>query len=292
MAAAAGIKLLWEDFEDLSKIIPLLAKVYPNGSADINQFHAAGGMSFIIGELLDEGLLDGSAKTIWGKNLFDYVSEANLKDSELVWHKEKSKSYDDKILRSVKDPHQKNGGLKMLKGNLGKGVIKISAVKPEHYRIVAPAMVFKNQEDVKEAYHKGLLNRDVVVVVRFQGPKANGMPELHALTPILSNIQDMGFKVALVTDGRMSGASGKVLSAIHVTPEAIDGGTISKIQDGDKIEIDANIGKLNLNEDFSDRKNCKLRKASNVGFGRNLFSLLRKNAISAESGAGLNLIND
>ena len=136
------------------------------------------------------------------------------------------------------------------------------------------------------------MNRDVVVVVRFQGPKANGMPELHALTPILSNIQDMGFKVALVTDGRMSGASGKVLSAIHVTPEAIDGGTISKIQDGDKIEIDANIGKLNLNEDFSDRKNCKLRKASNVSFGRNLFSLLRKNAISAESGAGLNLIND
>ena len=292
MAAAAGIKLLWEDFEDLSKIIPLLAKVYPNGSADINQFHAAGGMSFIIGELLDEGLLDGSAKTVWGKNLFDYVSEANLKNSELVWHKEKSKSYDDKILRSVKDPHQKNGGLKILKGNLGKGVIKISAVKPEHYRIVAPAMVFKNQEDVKEAYHKGLLNRDVIVVVRFQGPKANGMPELHALTPILSNIQDMGFKVALVTDGRMSGASGKVLSAIHVTPEAIDGGTISKIQDGDKIEIDANIGKLNLNEDFSNRKNCKLRKASNVGFGRNLFSLLRSNATGAENGAGLNLINN
>ena len=249
-------------------------------------------MSFIIGELLDAGLLDGSAKTVWGKNLFDYVSEANLKDSKLVWHKEKSKSYDGKILRSVKDPHQKNGGLKMLKGNLGKGVIKISAVKPEHYRIVAPAMVFNNQEDVKEAYHKGFLNRDVVVVVRFQGPKANGMPELHALTPILSNLQDMGFKVALITDGRMSGASGKVPSAIHVTPEAIDGGTISKIQDGDKIEIDANTGTLNLKEDCSNRKTPKLEKDFNVGFGRNLFSLLRKNAISAESGAGLNLIND
>ena len=153
-------------------------------------------------------------------------------------------------------------------------------------------MVFNNQEDVKEAYHKGLLNKDVVVVVRFQGPKANGMPELHALTPILSNIQDMGFKVALITDGRMSGASGKVPSAIHITPEAIDGGTISKIQDGDKIEIDANTGKLNLNEDYSNRKNSKLEKDLNVGFGRNLFSLLRKNAISAESGAGLNLIND
>ena len=292
MAAAAGIKLLWEDFADLSEVIPLLARVYPNGSADVNQFHAAGGMSFIIGELLDAGLLDGTAKTVWGKNIFNYISEATLGKSELLWKKTKSKSYDNKILKYVKKPHQKNGGLKMLKGNLGRGVIKISAVKSEHYRIVAPAMVFNNQEDVKEAYHKGLLNRDVVVVVRFQGPKANGMPELHALTPILSNIQDMGFKVALITDGRMSGASGKVPSAIHVTPEAIDGGTISKIQDGDKIEIDANIGKLNLNEDYSNRKNSKLEKDLNVGFGRNLFSLLRKNAISAESGAGLNLIND
>ena len=292
MAAAAGIKLLWEDFEDLSKIIPLLAKVYPNGSADINQFHAAGGMSFIIGELLDEGLLDGSAKTIWGENLFDYISEATLKDAKLIWNKEKSKSYDDNILRTVKDPHQKNGGLKILKGNLGKGVIKISAVKPEHYNITAPAMVFDNQEDVKIAYNKGILNRDVIVVVKFQGPKANGMPELHALTPILSNIQDMGFKVALITDGRMSGASGKVPSAIHITPEAIDGGIIAKIQDGDEIEIDASNGKINVNENISKRKITTSEKNTNLNFGRNLFSLLRSNATGAENGAGLNLINN
>ena len=292
MAAAAGIKLLWEDFEDLSEVTPLLAKVYPNGSADINQFHAAGGMSFIIGELLDEGLLDGSAKTIWGENLFDYISEATLKDAKLIWNKEKSKSYDDNILRTVKDPHQKNGGLKILKGNLGKGVIKISAVKPEHYNITAPAMVFDNQEDVKIAYNKGILNRDVIVVVKFQGPKANGMPELHALTPILSNIQDMGFKVALITDGRMSGASGKVPSAIHITPEAIDGGIIAKIQDGDEIEIDASNGKINVNENISKRKITTSEKNTNLNFGRNLFSLLRSNATGAENGAGLDLINN
>ena len=292
MAAAAGIKLLWEDFEDLSEVTPLLAKVYPNGSADINQFHAAGGMSFIIGELLDEGLLDGSAKTIWGENLFDYISEATLKDAKLIWNKEKSKSYDDNILRTVKDPHQKNGGLKILKGNLGKGVIKISAVKPEHYNITAPAMVFDNQEDVKIAYNKGILNRDVIVVVKFQGPKANGMPELHALTPILSNIQDMGFKVALITDGRMSGASGKVPSAIHITPEAIDGGIIAKIQDGDEIEIDASNGKINVNENISKRKITTSEKNTNLNFGRDLFSLLRSNATGAENGAGLNLINN
>ena len=239
MAAAAGIKLLWEDFADLSEVIPLLARVYPNGSADVNQFHAAGGMSFIIGELLDAGLLDGTAKTVWGKNIFNYVSEATLGKSELLWKKTKSKSYDNKILKYVKNPHQKNGGLKILKGNIGKGVIKISAVDFKNQKIKAPAMVFNNQTDVKKAYEKGLLNKDVVVVVRFQGPKANGMPELHALTPILSNIQDLGFKVALLTDGRMSGASGKVPAAIHVIPEALDNGIIGKILYGDIIYIDA-----------------------------------------------------
>ena len=247
MAAAAGIKLLWEDFADLSEVIPLLARVYPNGSADVNQFHAAGGMSFIIGELLDAGLLDGTAKTVWGKNIFNYVSEATLGKSELLWKKTKSKSYDNKILKYVKKPHQKNGGLKILKGNIGKGVIKISAVDFENQKIKAPAMVFNNQTDVKKAYDKGLLNKDVVVVVRFQGPKANGMPELHALTPILSNIQDLGFKVALLTDGRMSGASGKVPAAIHVIPEALDNGIIGKILDGDIIDIDATSGSLWLN---------------------------------------------
>ena len=292
IAAAAGIKLLWEDFSDLSEITPLLARVYPNGKADVNQFHAAGGMSFVIGELLDAGLLDGTAKTVWGENLFDYVSEATLKNSKLIWNKAKSKSFDNSILRSVKNPHQKNGGLKMLKGNVGKAVIKISAVSIDHQIIKAPAMVFDNQFDVKKAYDKGLLNRDVIIVVRLQGPKANGMPELHALTPILSNIQDLGIKVGLLTDGRMSGASGKVPAAIHVTPEALDNGVIGKIEDGDEIEINAVLGTINLNENFSGRE-LTLSDNNNTSsnFGRNLFSLLRHNASNAENGAGLDLIN-
>jgi len=292
MAAAAGIKLLWEDFSDLSEITPLLARVYPNGNADVNQFHAAGGMSFVIGELLDAGLLDGTARTVWGDNLFDYISEPTLKNSQLVWNKSKSKSFDSNILKSTKDPHQKNGGLKMLKGNIGRGVIKISAVKMDQQKIKAPAMVFDNQIDVKEAYDKGLLNRDVVIVVRFQGPKANGMPELHALTPILSNIQDLGFKVALLTDGRMSGASGKVPAAIHITPEAMDNGVIGKIKDGDEIEIDAVSGHINLNENYEDRASKFPNDRNDQrSFGRNLFSLLRQNATNAENGAGLNLID-
>jgi phosphogluconate dehydratase len=292
MAAAAGIKLLWEDFSDLSEITPLLARVYPNGKADVNQFHAAGGMSFIIGELLDAGLLDGTAKTVWGENLFDYVSEANLKNSQLTWSKSKPKSFDSSILKSVEDPHQKNGGLKMLKGNIGKGVIKISAVSIDQQKIKAPAMVFDNQNNVKEAYDKGLLNKDVIIVVRFQGPKANGMPELHALTPILSNIQDLGFKVGLLTDGRMSGASGKVPAAIHITPEAMDKGVIGLIENGDEIEIDAISGSININENFSNRKLVLPNDQNDQkNFGRNLFSLLRQNATDAENGAGLDLIN-
>ena len=292
MAAAAGIKLLWEDFSDLSEITPLLARVYPNGNADVNQFHAAGGMSFVIGELLDAGLLDGTTRTVWGDNLFDYISEPTLKNSKLVWNKSKSKSFDSNILKSTKDPHQKNGGLKMLKGNIGRGVIKISAVNMDQQKIKAPAMVFDNQIDVKEAYDKGLLNRDVVIVVRFQGPKANGMPELHALTPILSNIQDLGFKVALLTDGRMSGASGKVPAAIHITPEAMDNGVIGKIKDGDEIEIDAVSGYINLNENYEDRASKFPNDRNDQrSFGRNLFSLLRQNATNAENGAGLNLID-
>ena len=292
MAAAAGIKLLWEDFSDLSEVTPLLARVYPNGNADVNQFHAAGGMSFVIGELLDAGLLDGTARTVWGDNLFDYISEPTLKNSKLVWNKSKSESFDSNILKSTKDPHQKNGGLKMLKGNIGRGVIKISAVNIDQQKIKAPAMVFDNQIDVKEAYDKGLLNRDVVIVVRFQGPKANGMPELHALTPILSNIQDLGFKVALLTDGRMSGASGKVPAAIHITPEAMDNGVIGKIKDGDEIEIDAISGHINLNENYADRAlKFPNNRNDQSSFGRNLFSLLRQNATNAENGAGLNLID-
>ena len=292
MAAAAGIKLLWEDFADLSDVVPLLAKIYPNGSADVNQFHAAGGMSFLIGELLEEGLLDGTALTVWGKNLFDYVLEPTLKDNKLVWNKPNLKSYDKNILRNVREPHQKNGGLKILQGNIGKGVIKISAVELHHQKIKASAMVFDNQNDVKIAYEKGLLNRDIIIVVRFQGPKANGMPELHALSPILSNIQDLGFKVGLLTDGRMSGASGKVPAAIHITPEATDNGNIGKIKNGDEIEIDAIAGKINVNKEIENRELIFPKNSDHhSGFGRNLFAILRKNAAGAENGAGLDLIN-
>ena len=292
MAAAAGIKLLWEDFDNLSKIIPLLSKVYPNGSADINQFHAAGGISFIIGELLNNGLLDGTAKTIWGKNLFDYVSEPTLEDSKINWNRSQVKSFDLDILRYVKKPHQNNGGLKMLNGNIGKCVAKISAVKEEFRFIKEKALVFDDQEDVKKAYEKGILNRNVVIVVRNQGPKANGMPELHSLIPILSNIQDLGFKVALLTDGRMSGASGKILSAIHVTPEAIDNGVIGKIKDDDEIEIDANNGKLNIFTDISKRNNLSLSSnKSNFSFGRNIFKTLRMHSVSSEKGGGIRLID-
>ena len=292
MAAAAGIKILWEDFDDLSKIIPLLSKVYPNGSADINQFHAAGGISFIIGEWLNNGLLDGSAKTIWGENLFDYVFEPTLENSKINWNKSQVKSFDLDILRYVKQPHQNNGGLKMLNGNIGKCVAKISAVKQEFRYIKEKALVFDNQEDVKKAYEKGILNRNVVIVVRNQGPKANGMPELHSLTPILSNIQDLGFKVALLTDGRMSGASGKILSAIHVTPEAIDNGVIGKIKDDDEIEIDANNGKLNIFTDISKRNNLSLySNKSNFSFGRNIFNTLRIHSQGSEEGGGIKLID-
>ena len=292
MAAAAGIKLLWEDFADLSDVVPLLAKIYPNGSADVNQFHAAGGMSFLIGELLEEGLLDGTALTVWGKNLFDYVLEPTLKDNKLVWNKPNLKSYDKNILRNVREPHQKNGGLKILQGNIGKGVIKISAVELHHQKIKASAMVFDNQNDVKITYEKGLLNRDIIIVVRFQGPKANGMPELHALSPILSNIQDLGFKVGLLTDGRMSGASGKVPAAIHITPEATDNGNIGKIKNGDEIEIDAIAGKINVNKEIDNRELIFPKNSDHhSGFGRNLFAILRKNAAGAENGAGLDLIN-
>ena len=292
MAAAAGIKLLWEDFADLSDVVPLLAKIYPNGSADVNQFHAAGGMSFLIGELLEEGLLDGTALTVWGKNLFDYVLEPTLKDNKLVWNKPNLKSYDKNILRNVREPHQKNGGLKILQGNIGKGVIKISAVELHHQKIKASAMVFDNQNDVKIAYEKGLLNRDIIIVVRFQGPKANGMPELHALSPILSNIQDLGFKVGLLTDGRMSGASGKVPAAIHIIPEATDNGNIGKIKNGDEIEIDAIAGKINVNKEIDNRELIFPKNSDHhSGFGRNLFAILRKNAAGAENGAGLDLIN-
>ena len=290
MAAAAGIKLTWEDFSDLSNIIPLLTRIYPNGSADVNQFHAAGGLSFVIKELLENGLLDGSAASVWGKTIKDYASEPILKDGKLEWRAAPPNSSDLSILRPINKPHQPNGGLKMLSGNLGKAVIKISAVSENNRVITAPAQVFSNEADVKIAYNNGELNKNVVVVVLAQGPQANGMPELHSLTPILANLQDKGFKVALVTDGRMSGASGKIPAAIHVFPEAVNGGNIGRIKNGDIITLDATSGKLEIKEEISSRAPFSIAsKANPNSFGRSLFAQMRSQSANAEAGGGISI---
>ena len=291
MAAAAGITLTWQDFADLSEITPLLARVYPNGSADVNHFHAAGGMGFVIAELLESGLLDGSAKTVGGADLHDYASEPFLDGGNLVWRAAPSISGDGDILRPASDPHSATGGLKMLDGNLGKAVIKTSAVDETRHVISAPAAIFTTEAEVKAAYQAGDLNRDVVVVLRCQGPMATGMPELHSLTPLLGNLQDEGYKVALVTDGRMSGASGSVPAAIHLCPEAVDGGPIGKIENGDLITLDAKQGTLVADADLETRTALGI---SNLpvqrGFARSLFAGLRQQATGAEHGAGLNLL--
>lgn len=291
MAAAAGIQLSWEDFADLSEIVPLLARVYPNGSADVNHFHAAGGIGFVISELLDHGLLDGSAAALAGDNLTAYASEPFLENGDLVWRPSPKTSGDSDILRPASNPHSVNGGLKMLTGNIGKAVIKTSAVADERMVISAPAAIFTNETDVKAAYEAGELNRDVVVVVRCQGPRATGMPELHSLTPLLGNLQDQGYRVALITDGRMSGASGSVPAAIHICPEAVDGGAIGKIENGDIITLDAIAGTLAADADLQSRAGLDI---SNLppqrGFARSLFASLRHNAVGAEAGAGVNLL--
>lgn len=291
MAAAAGIQLSWEDFADLSEIVPLLARVYPNGSADVNHFHAAGGIGFVISELLDHGLLDGSAAALAGDNLTAYASEPFLENGDLVWRPSPKTSGDSDILRPASNPHSVNGGLKMLTGNIGKAVIKTSAVADERMVISAPAAIFTNETDVKAAYEAGELNRDVVVVVRCQGPRATGMPELHSLTPLLGNLQDQGYRVALITDGRMSGASGSVPAAIHICPEAVDGGAIGKIENGDIITLDAISGTLAADADLQSRAGLDI---SNLppqrGFARSLFASLRHNAVGAEAGAGVNLL--
>ncbi len=290
MAAAAGIKLTWDDFSDLSDIIPLLTRIYPNGSADVNQFHAAGGLSFVIRELLEKGLLDGTAASVWGKTIKDYACEPIFKDGNLEWRPAPQKSSDLNILRPVNKPHQSNGGLKILSGNIGKAVIKISAVAQNNRLITAPAKVFSNEADVKKAYNRGELNKNVVVVVVAQGPQANGMPELHSLTPLLSNLQDKGFNVALVTDGRMSGASGKIPAAIHVFPEAVNGGNIGRIKDGDIITIDANLGKLEVEEEITSRPSFSVLSRTNPNsFGRSLFAQMRSQSANAEDGGGLSI---
>ena len=291
MAAAAGINLTWQDFADLSEITPLLARVYPNGSADVNHFHAAGGMGFVVAELLESGLLDGSAKTVGGDDLHDYASEPFLDGGALVWRSAPKVSGDGDILRPATDPHSVNGGLKMLDGNLGKAVIKTSAVAETRHVISAPAAVFTTEAEVKAAYQAGDLHRDVVVVLRCQGPMATGMPELHSLTPLLGNLQDEGYMVALVTDGRMSGASGSVPAAIHLCPEAVDGGPIGKIENGDLITLDAKQGALVADADLDARAALGVSNLpAQRGFARSLFAGLRQQATGAEQGGGLNLL--
>jgi phosphogluconate dehydratase len=289
MAAAAGIALTWEDLAELSKVVPLMARVYPNGKADVNHFNAAGGMGFLIRELLGAGLLHEDVQTIMGTGLSGYTREARLgADGELVYADAAAKSHDEGVLRGAHAPFQPTGGLNMLKGNLGLAVIKTSSIPADRHVIEAPARIFHSQEALQAAFRAGELTGDMVAVVRFQGPKANGMPELHRLTPPLAVLQERGFKVALVTDGRMSGASGKVPAAIHVTPEAVDGGPIAKIRDGDIIRLDADAGTLEVLADLSVREPVWVDlSANNVGTGRELFQAFRNIAGRADQGASI-----
>lgn len=288
-ARAAGIIVNWDDFSELSDAVPLLARVYPNGHADINHFHAAGGMAFLIKELLDAGLVHEDVNTVAGFGLRCYTQEPKLLDGELRWVDGPTVSLDTEVLTSVATPFQNNGGLKLLKGNLGRAVIKVSAVQPQHRVVEAPAVVIDDQNKLDALFKSGALDRDCVVVVKGQGPKANGMPELHKLTPLLGSLQDKGFKVALMTDGRMSGASGKVPAAIHLTPEAIDGGLIAKVQDGDLIRVDALTGELSLlvsDTVLAARTAAEIDlRHSRYGMGRELFGALRSNLSSPETGA-------
>lgn len=289
MARAAGIAIDWTDFNDLSAATPLLARIYPNGSADVNQFHAAGGLAFVIRELIDAGLLHEDVKTVAGEGLRRYAETPALDSGRLVWRPAPATSGDEKILTPVSGPAAPSGGLVLLDGNLGRAVIKISAVKPEQRVVEAPAIVFRSQQDLVDRFRAGDLNRDFVAVVPFQGPKANGMPELHRLTPPLGVLQDKGFKVALVTDGRMSGASGKAPAAIHLSPEALDGGAIARLRDGDIIRLDAVRGVLEVKIDAAEFARRAPRPADppgeRWGSGRELFASMRTAVGSAEDGA-------
>lgn len=287
IARAAGIIIDWQDMSDLSEVVPLLCRIYPNGQADVNHFHAAGGMSVLMRELLRAGLLHDDVNTILGEGgLSRYLQEPFIKDDgEIEWRDGPSQSLEKEIITSIENRFSDQGGLKLLKGNLGRSVIKVSAVKPEHQHVKAPAVIFEHQDEIKTKFDAGELERDFVAVVRFQGPKANGMPELHKLTPILGILQDRGFKVALVTDGRMSGASGKVPAAIHLSPEAVDKGPIAKLRDGDLIELNATVGALVVHADIDGREPIVASGVAARGMGRELFAGFRSLVGSAEDGA-------
>jgi len=289
IARAAGIIIDWNDFDEISSVVPLLARVYPNGKADVNHFQAAGGVQLLITELIAAGMLHVDVKTVAGSNLSAYTRDPYLSDGELLWRDGVGKSIDDSVIKPVSEPFDATGGLKLLHGNLGRGVIKVSAVAEQHRIVEAPAKVFDDQDDVVTSFRNLELEQDVIIVLKSQGPRSNGMPELHKLTPPLGVLQDKGYKVALVTDGRMSGASGKVPAAIHMSPEACAGGPLALVRDGDMIRLDGVAGTIEL---MVDQQTLQSRtaeatpdKKSQFGMGRELFSRFRRTASSAEQGA-------
>ncbi|MBB3211391.1 phosphogluconate dehydratase [Herbaspirillum sp. Sphag1AN] len=288
IAKAAGLVIDWDDFSRLSSVVPLVTRIYPNGTADVNHFHAAGGTGFVLRELLDAGLMHDDVLTVLGKGLRAHCTEPTLEDGKLSWKAAPAKSGDDTVLRPATQAFSADGGLKLLQGNLGRSVIKVSAVKPEHRIVEAPAIVFHSQDAFMKAFKAGELDRDFVAVLTFQGPRANGMPELHSLTPALGILQDKGRHVALVTDGRMSGASGKVPAAIHVTPEVLAGGPLGRVRTGDLIRLDAETGTLEALVDsavWAQREVETVNLAGNqTGMGRELFSVFRATVSAAEEG--------
>jgi phosphogluconate dehydratase len=291
MARAAGIILNWDDFDAISKVTPLLCKMYPNGQADVNHFREAGGMSVVISQLLDAGLVHNDVETIVGKGIDTYIVEPSLSNGYLIFKEGAKTSRDENVVSSTENPFSIEGGLKLLKGNLGRSVIKTSALKPEQFTIESEAIVFESQESLQSAFKEGKLERDFIAVVRYQGPKANGMPELHGLMPPLGVLQDKGFKVAIITDGRMSGASGKVPSAIHFSPEALDGGMLAKVKTGDIIRFDAQKGEISLlvEKEVLESRSIEVPdlSANRHGFGRELFVSVRQSIGLAEEGASI-----
>ncbi|MGH6952369.1 MAG: dihydroxy-acid dehydratase, partial [Vitreimonas sp.] len=287
IALAAGIEITWDDFAELSHVTPLMARIYPNGSADVNHFHAAGGMGFLTRELVDAGLVHADIVTVAADDLAAYTQEPFLDGEALAWRDAPPQSADESVLRPARTPFSADGGLRLMSGGLGRACVKVSAVAEDKREVEAPALVFDSQAEVQAAFKRGDLDRDCVIVVRGQGPRANGMPELHKLMPLLGALQDRGFSVALVTDGRMSGASGKVLAAIHITPEAAEGGSLAKVRDGDIVRVDGDAGVLDVISPaaWRDRAPAQLDLAANSrGMGRELFTLFRAHACSAERG--------
>ncbi|MDX1755644.1 MAG: phosphogluconate dehydratase [Marinobacter sp.] len=289
IARAAGILIDWNDFAELSAVVPSMTHIYPNGQEDVNAFHEAGGTPFLIRELLSGGYLHDDVETVLGRGLEAYTRMPALRDDQLVWEPVAERSGNNGVLRAATEPFAPDGGLRVLNGNLGRGVIKVSAVAPEHHRVEAPAVIFHDQDELEAAFNQGLLDRDCVVVVRFQGPTANGMPELHKLTPYLGVVQDRGYRVALVTDGRMSGASGKVPAAIHVYPEAARGGPLARLREGDRVCVDAIAGELSVDvaeAEWASRSPASQDLSANRhGLGRELFGWLRREVSTPEQGA-------